>query len=56
MVVKCSKCGSDQCAPTFYTPYSIQCMPCGHEFDLRGGWLARLVGLFTGRRFAGFHG
>jgi hypothetical protein len=56
VVVRCPKCSSTQCAPSFYTPYSIGCMSCDHEFDLRGSFWTRLWGFITGRRFAGFHG
>lgn len=32
ILVKCPRCGSDQCAPTFATP-EYGCIPCGHEFN-----------------------
>lgn len=52
--VHCPKCKSGNCHPTFYTAYSIQCIPCGHEFDLRGGFWARVWAAISGVRFAGF--
>lgn len=53
--IKCPKCQSGTCAPTFYTAHSIQCIPCGHEFDLRGGFWSRLWATITGTRYGGFH-
>lgn len=47
MIVKCPKCGSTSCHPTWYTAYSAQCIPCGHEFDMRGGFWARVVWLWN---------
>jgi hypothetical protein len=38
IVVSCPRCKSTRCHPTFYTAYSYGCIPCGHEFDLRGGF------------------
>jgi hypothetical protein len=42
IVGKCPRCGSTNCAPTWYTRYSAQCIPCGHDFDMRGGFWARV--------------
>jgi len=35
-VARCTKCGSTNCFPTWYTSGSVMCIPCGHEFDMRG--------------------
>lgn len=48
--VECPKCSSDQVAPTWYTPASMQCIPCGHEFDARGGFWKRLRATLFGAR------
>ena len=41
--VKCPKCGSDQCHPTYFRN-DAQCIPCGAEFDMYGeSWWSSLL-------------
>ncbi len=47
-VVKCPKCGSDQCFPT-HIDADAMCIPCGHEFSMLGPWWYRVWLLVTGR-------
>jgi hypothetical protein len=52
--LRCPKCQSTQVCPTFCTPYEIGCIPCGHEFDLRGSFWQRIWGALRGVRYANF--
>jgi hypothetical protein len=43
-LIKCPKCGSTQCHPLFIPGLdAVQCIPCGHEFDMYGRWLWTFV-------------
>lgn len=52
--IRCPKCRSTNVHPTFCTPYEMDCMACRKEFDLRGGFWARLWAILTRKRYGGF--
>lgn len=52
--ITCPKCASGSVHPTFYTPWTMDCLKCGHEFDIRGGFWRRLWRALTGRAIGGF--
>lgn len=55
MIVKCPRCGGDNCHPIFYTRYSMGCLYCDHEFDVRGSFWQRVRRFFLGPRIGGMY-